>query len=159
MLDLREPKLQLFVLAARDEPEVPENAREPGAGRFAEPHGVAAPARRQLLDQRPRLVARHAPALREELGERVDALRRQRDRTEAREQEALDELAQRVSAGGHAVAPAVAAVSARASPGPTRRPPESRRRATGPAARRRPGWPPRAAPARTRRPVRRGPGA
>ena len=84
VLELRDPELELLEVVARDEAELAKSPARPAPARSLDPHGVAAPAARSLLDQLARLVAAHPAALGELVGERVGAVGGQRDRAERR---------------------------------------------------------------------------
>src|SRR5919201_544387 len=82
VLELRDAKLELLVLLTHDEAELTQRAMEARARLLADPDRVAAPARGEVADEGPRLVAAHAAALRELVGEGVRLLGGQRDRAD-----------------------------------------------------------------------------
>src|SRR5438552_1884245 len=99
MLELGDPELELVPVAARDEAELAEEVGEPLPRRLAYAQRVAAPARRRVVDERPRLL--HAET----------------DRGE----DTVDGIRLVAVSGVHAASPDGAACGARASP-PARHP-------------------------------------
>ena len=87
VLQLGDPKLELLELLARDEAELPQHAGDALARPFADPAGVAAPARHRVLEQLPSLVAADAALLAQIAGELVQPLGRERDRTDGGQRE------------------------------------------------------------------------
>src|SRR5438128_2509925 len=155
VLELGDSELELLVLRAQDEPELAQDSVQSLAGPLRRACRIAAPARHNVVDRRPRVFAAHAPTLRERLDELLYALRRQRDRAE-RGQEHLLERVPVVISLGHAASTCAAAGAA-----PVWRPYRSRRarpprgRARGPARQRRPVPRPRTQPRRPPTPCRR----
>src|SRR5215203_1275122 len=157
MLELRHAQLNLFEVRARHQAELVEETLEAGPCALAEAKRLSAPAVRRLLDQVASLVAAHAAGFRELVGQLIRPLGRQRDRTDGREPQPLEQVDERAArlgvvaaaavSGGHEVAPAGAHAYARASTasGRSRR---SRRRPPRPAPS------PESRPARSRRPAR-----
>src|SRR6185503_15312773 len=89
VLDLCEAELELLVLGAEDEAELPEDAVHARAGALGDARRVAAPASDRVLDGRTRLVALHSPALDERVDQILHPLRSQRDDADAREEQLL----------------------------------------------------------------------
>src|SRR5262245_28768916 len=57
VLHLGDAKLQLLVLGAEDESELTQETVHAGAGALGDARGVAAPARREIVDRGPGVVA------------------------------------------------------------------------------------------------------
>src|SRR4051794_27597794 len=130
VLELGDAELQLFDLAARDEPELAVDAGEAAAGAFPQPHRLVAPAAHKLLDDRASLLAPKASSRGELLRERVGPLGGQRHGADAREDELLRELADGISGLGHEVLHYGAGGDAPASPAQNLSAGRSLRRAT-----------------------------
>jgi hypothetical protein len=82
VLELRDLKLELFELRARNQAELLEEAFQAGAGSLAQAHGFASPAMRGLLDQLARLVSAHSARACKVVRQRVRALCGQRNGAE-----------------------------------------------------------------------------
>src|SRR5262245_17729721 len=139
VLELGDAELEILVVVAGDEPELAEDRLERCAGLLPHAGRVAAPPRREILDQRLRLVALREATVGELLGQRVRALGGQRDGADGREDDALGELAPGcvgaiwlVHAGGPAACGGAARAWSRRRPVPASSP-SGRRAAAGPA--------------------------
>ena len=98
MLELGDAQLELVPFVARDESELAQHTVQRGAGTLAGTHGVAAPAGRRLLDPRVHLVAAQTAPSGKRVGQLIRAFRRERNRTDERQQQPFQRVFWRSSA-------------------------------------------------------------